>query len=246
MPQFFVEQLPQLGESTEISGEDAKHIAKVLRLNVGERLVLSAGDGRSFWARILSVHPKGVQVKLEEERPFRQPATELTLAQAIIKHDGFEWIVQKAVELGVTQFIPFVSERCVPQWSEGVAQKKLDRWKQIALAAAKQSGCPFLPQVSAPFTFSKLLEQSQSFDDALFLWESERYANLKVHLRTNKPKKRLLIIGPEGGFSQDEAEAAKTAGAKVLSLGPQILRVETAALASITLCQYEQGGLENA
>ena len=101
MPQFFISQLPQLGDTTVITGEDAKHIAKVLRLQVGERLVLSDGSGRSFWARILSVHHKGVEVKLEEVRPIRKPTTELTLAQAIIKHDGFEWIVQKCVEFNL-------------------------------------------------------------------------------------------------------------------------------------------------
>jgi len=291
MPQFFVDQSFEVGCETEITGSDAHHIINVLRLHVGDWLVLSDGKGRSFRAEMIFVTPKRIRAVITEElkrriaAPFPAPAP--ALAFAIIKHDRSEWIIQKAVELGCIDIFPFSSQRTIPKYQ--TIEKKLKRWQDIAIEAAKQSGLPFVPQIAMPVDFDRLCDLIPKYEKTILFWEGEDKKDMRsinIPLLCNKgsgevtskgchpePKAKdpsgffaplrmtssmlphltspykgekcriLVIIGPEGGFDAVEVENAKSRGAVTVSLGQQILRVETAAITALAVVQYELGNL---
>lgn len=246
MPQFFVDQPLSENRRVDITGGDARHITQVLRLGPGDWLILSDGAGKCFRAVIESVSTSSVRVTLGEEikRPAGSPPP--TLALALAKRARFEWALQKSVELGCRHVIPFHSARTVPH-AVG-AQAKLARWRQIALEAAKQSGLPFRPDIDAPMEYASLLKLVPNFNPCVLFYEGESQTNLRSLFRsaerTSRIKGALLIIGPEGGFTQEEVDLALKAGALTTSLGPQILRVETAAIAALTIWQYELGNMD--
>lgn len=273
MPQFLIDPNNIIGETATIAGSNARHITTVLRLKAGDWLILTDGMGHRWRAEIMAATPAKVTAKVTDTpaRPFRlvasQPARHgcakaltgrgeasgpVTLAQAIVKHDKLEWIIQKAVELGCSCIIPFISERCVPKYT---TSKQL-RWQKIADEAAKQCGTVFRPKVQTPLTFAELVKKFTEFDRTILFWEGENKTIIRAcHRPINSTTTRLparavvaeqhdsttLIIGPEGGFTTKEVESAKNAGAITCSLGPLILRVETAAIAALTIVQYELG-----
>lgn len=240
MPQFFLNQPFETGNEVEIIGRNAHHITDVLRLKTGNWLILSDGKGRSFKSEIISVASKRVRTIIKEEIR-RETATEPpTLAFAVIKHDRSEWIIQKAVELGCRHIIPFYCQRTIPKYAS--AGKKHRRWQEIALEAAKQSGLPFVPQVDEPIDFDELCSLMPKYEKTILFWEGEKKEDFKSKVYGLRSKV-LLIIGPEGGFDESEIGKAKACGAITISLGQQILRVETAAIAALAIMQYELGNL---
>ncbi|MFH1873671.1 MAG: RsmE family RNA methyltransferase [Pseudomonadota bacterium] len=243
MPQFFIQQPLILNETVEIKGPEAHHIADVLRLKKGDWLILADGQGRSYKSEITEI--KGRQVKLkilaEISYKFNNPCP--ALAFAIIKHDRTEYIIQKAVELGCHHLYPFFSERTIPKFTTSLGPKKLERWQKIAVEAAKQSGLPFIPKVNASLNFEKLCASFSKYEKTLLFWEGETKNSLESQLSGLKSQV-LLIIGPEGGFTKSEVELARKNGASSVSLGSQILRVETAAIASLAIVQYELGNFD--
>jgi 16S rRNA (uracil1498-N3)-methyltransferase len=241
MPQFFIDKDFEVGSDVEIRGADAKHVTKVLRLARGDWLVLSDGSGKSYSAEIRSVSPRAVTAHVVGMR-FRRKKTELTLALSLIKHDRTETIVQKAVELGITRIIPFHSERTVPRYVADADDRKLDRWRKIAMEAAKQSGLPFVPAVEPPLPFAELCRYFGDFEMAILFWEGEDRRDIASYGKKLSDRgEKLVVIGPEGGFTKGEVDAARKAGAFTASLGAQILRVETAAVAALSICLYESG-----
>jgi 16S rRNA (uracil1498-N3)-methyltransferase len=242
MPQFFINQSVSKGSSVAICGRDAHHITHVLRLNVGDWLVISNGQGRSFKAVIKSLAPKKVWLLVKEEKSLKKNPFSPALAFAVIKHDRTEYIIQKSVELGCADLMPFFSSRTVPQYSNNIGQKKMARWQKIAEEAAKQSGLPFKPRVQTPVSFEELCTRFAKYGNVFLFWEGEENRDLKS-ISKSIPPSPLIVIGPEGGFSREETDLAKKHGAATISLGPQILRVETAALVALGIIQYEMGNL---
>lgn len=243
MPQFFINDELAVGATVSIRGTDAKHITTVLRLSAGDWLVIADGKGCSFRAEISASSAREVIARIAGVYALRTSENPPVLAQAIIKHDRNEWIIQKAVELGVREIIPFSSSRTIPRLSDGVTEAKLARWNRIAVEAAKQSGLPFVPRVADLCSFDELMNRAPSFDATLLFWEGERSRDLpSLKDRLQDEKTKLIVIGPEGGFTAEEVEKAQSAGVVTVSLGRQILRVETACLAAVTICQYETGG----
>ena len=242
MPQFFTDQLLEVGLITRISGREAHHIIDVLRLKEGDWLILSDGKGKSFKAEIKSVKSKMVEVNISTELPRKFNLPSPALAVAVIKHDRTEYIIQKAVELGISNIFPFFSSRTIPKYTTKVSQEKLDRWKDIALEAAKQSGLPIKPEVKMPVEFSNLCSLFKNYQKSLLFWEGEKRSDIKSEVSGLKSQV-LLIIGPEGGFSQEEVDYARERGVTTVSLGSQILRVETAAIVALGIVQYELGNL---
>jgi len=207
--------------------------------------MLTDGRGNRWKAEITVIGTKHVEAKLSANVPTNQNTNaDLTLAQAIIKHDRFEWIIQKAVELGCSKIIPFTSERTIPKFG---SSSKLVRWQKIALEAAKQCGTSIRPEVFAPLHFSVLCKGLPHYDQKILFFEGEDKNDLNTsalaHPSTSlgASLRTIIIIGPEGGFASHEVEYAKKADAVSLSLGPLILRVETAAIAGITLVQQKLG-----
>lgn len=250
MPQFFVEQELIPGRIIEIRGAEARHIVKSLRLTIGDWLILSDGAGKSFRSRIVETRPTAVSARIEAELPRRAHEIAPTLAIAVISRDRLEWAIEKSVELGCRRIIPFHSQRSEPCTSRMV---KHDRWQRIALEAAKQSGLPFRPDIVPPITFPELCKELERFSPALLLYEGEREHALSSALDgfgtssddSQHPRLQpLVIIGPEGGFASEEVELAHRHGAMTVSLGTQILRVETAAVTALAILQYELGNLQ--
>jgi 16S rRNA (uracil1498-N3)-methyltransferase len=243
MPQFYVDQKFELGEEVEIRGSDAKHISTVLRLKENDWIVLSDGKGNNFRAKIISSTGRCVKANVDEKLEKPKVAPPPVLAFSIIKHDRTETIIQKAVELGIRRLIPFHSERTVPRLVDEVGSRKMDRWQTIAKEAAKQSGLGFVPVVGAPISFKDLVTSSNEYKTRIMFWEGEKKRDLNaIREELSNETKKLILIGPEGGFSSQEVELAKSNGFLTVSLGSQILRVETAAIAALSICQYESGG----
>jgi len=245
MPQFFVDQNFAADDEVEIDGSDAHHISRVLRLTKGDWLVLSDGTGRSFRAIITKSDPKNVRAIIKTEVTKHQKCPAPVLALAIIGRDRFEWAIQKSVELGCRHIIPIVTRRTVSHRATSTDHKKLDRWQHIALEAAKQSGLPFIPEIAVPTDFDGICALSRDSGSTVLFHAGEENFDIRKFWKTNSPgKENLLVVGPEGGFADDEITKAKNAGMTILSLGHQILRVETAAISIMTIWQYELGNMD--
>jgi 16S rRNA (uracil1498-N3)-methyltransferase len=243
MPQFFVDQPLASDREIQIRGADARHIAQSLRLRAGDWIVLSDGAGRSYRATITSSAPNAVVATIGAELPPRRGVPPPALALAAIRGERFEWAIEKAVELGCRHLLPFHSARTVR--GKGDEARKLARWRTIALEAAKQSGLPFRPEIETAQDFDALCARFGDFSAAILFFEGEEKRELRETLRGQPPASEgLLIIGPEGGFTAEEVRRAAEAGAVTASLGPQILRVETAAVAALAICQYELGNMD--
>lgn len=248
MPQFFTDQQLKTGSDITIRGSEAHHILDVLRLGKGDWIVLSDGRGHSFRTTIVDTGTKTLTVRIEAEIDRRAGLPPPALAIACIKPERLEWAVQKCVELGSCHILPFVSARTVKKIAEGRTAAKIDRLRRIAMSAAKQSGLPTAPTVEDPIDFASLCGRIPDFSPSILFYEGEQSRDLRQALMSHAAKpgdssQPLLIIGPEGGFTDREVALAADAGAISASLGEQILRVETAAVATMAICQFELGNM---
>lgn len=240
MPRFFVERIR--GNTVTLTGENAAHIAKSLRMRAGEVLTLSDADGTDCEGRIRSVTPESVEVEILETRQnTSEPSIAVTLYQALPKVGKFETIVQKAVELGVKQVVPILTSRCVSRPDEKSMSKKLERYNKIALEAAKQSGRGIVPTVEPLMTYESMLSEFSEYDKVVLFYE-EGGESLREIVPPSAGK-IAVIIGSEGGFSKEEVKNAVSAGAAVATLGPRILRCETAPVAALSILMYHTGNM---
>ncbi len=226
--------------------EDRKHILKVLRLNIGDCVEISDGCGYVYIAEIQSISESAIDLKLLEKRKSEaEPDVKITLFQSIPKSDKMEIIIQKTVELGITEIVPVISQRTVVRLHSKNEQKKLERWRKIASEAAKQCKRGIIPNVHPPISFEQMLEQICQYDFVVIPYEKEKELGLKDLLKNRGPawKKIGIVIGPEGGFAEEEISTAKRAGAVSVTLGPRILRTETAGFVALSIFMYEIGDL---
>jgi len=238
-PRFFISPEQVSGTRILISGEDVRHIATVLRMKAGEELLLCDGQGTEYAARITTAGKTEIVAEItgQSQRSLHSPR--LVLGQGLPKSDKMDWIVQKATELGVASIIPIVTERTILKVRD--EEKRVSRWRKIAREAAMQSNRPDIPVVADIVPFAKLLGTLNSEPETLLLfpWE-EGTQPLKDVLRPQRDAKKIVVlIGPEGGFSAKEAELAKGKGFHLVSLGRNILRTETAAIAALSMVGYE-------
>jgi 16S rRNA (uracil1498-N3)-methyltransferase len=247
MRRFFVEQIQKNSDnSCVISGSEARHILKVLRMTKGDEFILMDRDGDRYETVIESIDGSTVLVKLLKPMPC--PALldlEITLCQALLKSGPMDYLIEKTSELGVTHIKPFASERTVVKIAGEGESNKLRRWREIAVSAAKQSDRIAPAEISQPVSFTDIIEQLQDTDCLkVILWEKEESRDLKEVLEASAPGPRFAgIVGPEGGFSAGEVSTAREAGFIPVSLGKRILRAETAAITLTALVQYEWGDL---
>ncbi len=219
----------------EIGGSDARKIAKVLRLRDGDRIEIVDSSGTAFDASIGGTGRVVRATLLEVLDERRADAAALVdIAQAVPKGRRMEFVVEKGTELGARSFLPFYSERSVGQ---AIGLEKLARWQRLARAAAQQSGRSDVPEIRAPLKFDALLERFEEYDAVLFAWELAPPVPLRERLLGALPAQGrvLVVVGPEGGFTHDEAERAARRGAALLSLGRRILRTDTAAMALLAV-----------
>ena len=227
MPRFFVNEL---SETTVLYGEDAAHIAKSLRMRVGERLTLCDGACNEAEGEIISLSPDAVTVRLgQPEHSQSEPSLRLTLYIALPKGDKAELIVQKCVELGAHALVFVLTARCISRPDQKESQKKITRLQRIANEAAGQSGRGMLPIVEGVVTFEEALRRMQS-EHAFLLYEGE-CAPLRTQLDCGSTQ-LSLFTGSEGGFDPAEVRRCVEAGIRPASLGKRILRCETAPIAA--------------
>ncbi len=238
MHRFFIPR--PYAETMEIEGVDARHIYTVLKMKPGEKVQIVSDDGVTALAEITETAPGCTVVKcLEVIAESHEPAVKITLAQGLVKGEKMDFIIQKAVELGVSSIVPLAMEHSVVRYDGVKAAKKRERWQKIAESAAKQSKRDIIPQVEAVSDMAKLMEEC-TCTTKIIAYECEDKQGLKQVLQKNpQTDSILIIIGPEGGISEAELTAARSGGAVPVSLGRRILRAETAGLTALSAILYE-------
>jgi 16S rRNA (uracil1498-N3)-methyltransferase len=239
-PRFFIDPSQASGPTIVVTGDDLRHIRTVLRKQPGDLLTLLDGRGGEYTVRITELGKDAAVTAVldRRERETRGPA--VILGQGIAKADKMDWIVQKATELGVSSIVPLVTERTIVKVPD--QEKRVRRWQKICREAAMQCGRPDIPAVGAILPLSAFLKALEPGPASLFLmpWE-QGTVSLKQVLRDHPaPRNMVVLIGPEGGFSPGEADSAAAKGFHPVSLGPSILRTETAALAALSMICYER------
>ncbi len=239
MSRFFVDKSQIIGNRGVIIGPDVNHIARVLRMGQGDSLLLCDGEGYDYNARIVSISKDEINVEVLSAVPCEnEPETQVTLFQGLPKQGKMEWIIEKCTELGISTIVPVQMGRSVVKLSKEQAQKKLERWQKTAREAAKQCGRGRVPQVLLPVTLAEL--ERESLPEFLLLpYEAERSRPVKEALRGQKAGTAGIFIGPEGGFEPEEVELLQSMGAHCVTLGPRILRTETAGLTALSVLLYE-------
>jgi 16S rRNA (uracil1498-N3)-methyltransferase len=224
-----------------LTGDLAHHLRDVLRGRPGEIVSLVDEKQVQYRAALDQITKKQVVAKIlrKKESPGR-PARSVTLAQAILKGKKMDWVIQKSAELGVTTLIPVVTERTIARPRSERESHQTERWQAIAQEAAQQCGRLDIPSVQSTVTLDSLLKNPPESSLKLALWEAEQRLSLKSTLRNLKERTSIsVLIGPEGGFPLREIEKAREAGWVTVSLGPRIVRAETAGMAVLAILEYE-------
>lgn len=231
----------------ELTGTDAHHIARVLRMAVGDNVIIADENERTAKAEITAITDEVVTLSLIEYlEDDSEPMVKVRLAQCLPKSDKMEFIVQKAVELGAISIQPINSENCVVKYTADKQAKRVERWQKIAHEAAKQCKRAAVPTVEPIITLKEFLSRVADDETVLFCYEAEDGRTLRQVLKTHQAEKYTVLIGPEGGFSPEEARLCQEMGAHPVSLGSRILRTETASLAALTMVLYAHGELGGA
>lgn len=244
MQRYFVEAANWQDDRIMLNGQDAHHINRVMRMKPGDEIICVDPKGRAAICKIAELSSEHVTVCVSEnvDNDTEMPVT-VTIAQGLPKGDKLEWIVQKGTELGAAGFIPFQAARSVVKWDEKKKDKKRIRLEKIAKEAAEQSSRLSIPAVEDVQSFQELLDSSDTYKHKLFAYE-EAAKGLKaeplrsVFERISPSDNVLVVIGPEGGFSDSEADALRNAGFAPIRLGPRILRTETAPLYMLASLSY--------
>lgn len=241
---FFVAPEKIEGDTIEITGEDVRHIVKVLRLKNGDEVIIADGTGQEYYGKLAAAKKERVTVKVERKAfAASEPPVKVTLLQGIPKGDKMELIVQKCTELGIFRIVPVAAARTIVQLSPEKARNRVERWQRVAEEAAKQSQRAIIPCVEEVRTVEAAISK---FGQGLMLvpWEEERSRTMKEVLQQHGQAKDVtLLIGPEGGLEASEVELAMSQNAVPVTLGPRILRTETAGWAALTMILYELGDL---
>lgn len=236
MYHFFVSEEQINGENAYIEGSDVNHIANVLRMKPGEELLISVRGDWDYLCKIVDIETDRVNLKVLESMEQRELPVNITLLQGIPKSDKLEMIIQKAVELGVSEIIPVKTKRVVVKIDEKKVDTKVNRWNAIAESAAKQSKRSIVPKVYEPMSIDNALEIVKDFGVKLIPYENADGIDKTRRILDNmdKTKNIAVFIGPEGGFEESEVERIKNSGFEVITLGKRILRTETAGLALLS------------
>ena len=246
MNRFFVNPDRMLNNTVDIDGEDAIHILKVLRLKEGDSIEICDGAGNDYKGILIKSSKSRVRVLLENPSPTKgEPKIKVTLYQGVPKGSKMDLIIQKCVELGIHSIVPVITARTIVDLSRAEkANKKVARWRKISEEAAKQSKRGIIPEIHLPLHYSEVIEM---VSDSLKLlpWEEESCTSLRTALENaGKLKDISILIGPEGGFEKGEIDMAKQKGWNVVTLGPRILRTETAGMAVLSAIMFYMEEME--
>lgn len=239
---FFLPGKIDLGVPVTLEGENAHHARNVLRLRPGDRITLADSTGQGYMAAVVAVEKGRVVVSLKTPLASPEPRLQISLYQGWPKGDKMDFIIEKNTELGVAQIGVLVTERSIPRPDQGVIGRRQDRWQQKALAAARQSRRHLIPPVNGPLDLAAALAAIKPGTLLLVPWEQEHACNLRTVLETSAVKQGVaVLIGPEGGLSPAEINLISAHGGIPVTLGPRILRTETAGLVCIAAIMYAMG-----
>jgi len=246
MPRFFIEKAKTSGASVVITGPDVNHIRNVLRMKAGNTIVFFDEAGFDHHAKIVAISSRRVEAAIYRKSPSRtEPQLIISIAQAYLKDRKMDTIVRQITELGVANWIPFTSARSVATPDHGRYETRLDRWGKITAESLKQCGRNKTPTIWPLKTFEDVLRLGEKSDVAVVFWEKET----TVVSRTNFPDRAdpvaavLAVLGPEGGFTEEEIKLARDSGFQTAGLGPRILKADTATVAACTIIQYLFGDM---
>lgn len=232
------------GTSLVLSPEESHHLRRVLRLREGDRVVAFDGTGREYLCQIERVTDDQVLLRiLKDYQPRVESPLFLRLGQALVKGEKFDWVVQKATELGVREILPLVTDHCEPWAHRWERSDRLHRWRRIALEACKQCGRTQVPLVRDPLSVTEFVTRSSGVTVMAVERGGKPLSFLEEAFRFDPPREVNILIGPEGGWSAREVELAQKAGARQVTLGPRILRTETAGIILTGIVQYLWGDL---
>ena len=232
------------GEECDLGGKNLRYVKSVLRMKKGEHLILFDGAGWEYETAIKDLSADGISVEVLEKKRIQDEAPKIALFQALPKANKMDSIVRKATELGASRIFPFQSARSVPRLTADKARARVSRWRSIATDAARQCGRADIPEVNDVLSFDEMLATAEGGALKIIFWEEESERGTKEVLRDKScegAKDISVIVGPEGGFSREEVERAVKKGFISVSLGENILKVETAAVTILSIIQYELG-----
>ena len=232
-----------------IRGDQAHQLYHVLRSKLGDRIVVLDNSGWEYEVQLQHLSKEAVEGRILVCRPSSLiPKYNLTLFQAVLKGNKFDFILQKGTEIGITDFVPILCQRCIVTESEPVNSRKMQRWQKIIREAAEQCRLGKLPQIHPTLSFEQACQKAVGF--SLIPWEEEKSTSLRSLLHSDiflqqitGPPKINVFIGPEGGFSREEVDLSRSYGIIPVTLGSRILRAETAGLVAATIVLYELGEL---
>ncbi|MCR4715771.1 MAG: 16S rRNA (uracil(1498)-N(3))-methyltransferase [Lachnospiraceae bacterium] len=244
MYKFFVEENAINESEIRIVGEDYNHIANVLRMRLGEEVLVSTGNDREYLCEIFAFLDESVALRIVDVYASnRELPARISLYQALPKGDKMETIIQKAVELGVHRIVPVVTDRVIVKLDDKKKAKKLARWNAISEAAAKQSKRDYVPEVLDPIGFKNAVKEVSDYDYKLIPYENakgiEGSREIIAKIKSDSDNKDIAVfIGPEGGFSESEIEMAGASGINAITLGHRILRTETAGITVLSILMF--------
>lgn len=247
MSRYFVNNEQIIENSINIIGEDYQHLKKVLRIVKGEIITVCC-DGFDYIAEINEIDSNHISaIIIDKKANLTEPLLKVTLYQGLPKADKMELIVQKCIELGVHEIVPVTTERCVSRINTSKdVQNKVSRWQKIALEAAKQCNRGIIPKIGTPIKFSEAIVLASKLDLSVIPYEKESATGFKnIVSEHSSILTASIFIGPEGGFTQQEIDLAESKGVRKITLGPRILRTETAGMVALSLMMYELGDVSN-
>lgn len=242
MPRFFVDACDTKGKSIVITGEDVNHIKNVLRLKIGDEITINDKENIDYICNISSFDDGAVVADIVDVmKNAAELPVKIVLFQGLPKLDKLEFIIQKAVELGVSEIVPVVTKRSIVKVDPKKEEKKLARYQAIATSAAKQSGRGVVPEVKAFMSYKEAIKYAASLDMTIIPYEEAKGVKYsKEVIKSIKGKESLgIFIGPEGGFAKEEVDLAMENGASAITLGHRILRTETAGLTTLSIIMFE-------
>lgn len=244
IPRLFAEQRLNTDSALTLNETQSRYLIKVLRLKTGDQLVIFNGQGGEFTARLLEANAKRADVQLEHWREgLSPPRLHVTLAVGLSRGERMDWLVQKASELGVSEIRPLFSQRCEVRLSAQRAEKRCQHWRQVAISACEQCQRNEIPLIHTPLPLDDFLQSPSETEAPAFLLQPASPSSLNSALQGLQTPRLTLLSGPEGGFTEAESRAAKQTGIQPVSLGPRVLRTETAPLAALALAQAILGDL---
>ncbi|MBI5305626.1 MAG: 16S rRNA (uracil(1498)-N(3))-methyltransferase [Chloroflexi bacterium] len=245
MHRFFISPQAIQGDRAILRGTLVHQIRDVLRMHPGDEFILLDNSGAAYRVELVTLDRDTARARVNDKWKLEtEPPVHVTLYQGLLKGQKFDFVLQKGTEIGVSVFVPLLAERCIVGSLDDVSDARVERWDRIIVEAAEQAGRAILPNLMPPMLFAHACDQTPANGLALIPYEGEKSRGLREALAHAPRAKTInLFIGPEGGFTEDEIALAKDKGVLPVSLGPRILRAETAGLVAVSAVLYELGDL---